>query len=145
MREQEGLPPTGWAQTLCIFGAAGALLFLVTHSFIPALHLRTGWEPILLWFVLGGLGVFLPLILLGLGLLRQELRSAATLSWADRLRFRRLSAADWRWTFGGFVLIAFLSVAVQSALAATGSGLSRRRRAATRATRHWARPSCAST
>ncbi|MBA2549089.1 MAG: CPBP family intramembrane metalloprotease [Burkholderiaceae bacterium] len=116
MAYQEGLPPTGWTRTLLLFGVAGGLLYLVTHALIPTLFSRTGWQPILLWFLLGGLGIFLPLILFGIGLVRREPLSEGRRSWAHRLRFRRMSGADWRWTLGGLVLVATLSAAVQGAL-----------------------------
>jgi membrane protease YdiL (CAAX protease family) len=116
MKAQQSPPPMGWPQTLLIFGGAGGLLFLVTHHLIPALHLLTNWEPVLLWFLLGGLGVFLPLVLLGVGLLRREFTSDVTPSWRDRLRFRRMDSTQWRWTLGGLVVVALLSAAIQGAL-----------------------------
>lgn len=52
------VPPTGWAQTVAIFGAGSLLLFIVTHVVVPFLSETTGVEPVLYWFLAGGLGVF---------------------------------------------------------------------------------------
>jgi membrane protease YdiL (CAAX protease family) len=59
-------------------------------------------EPIFFWFVVGALGVFLPLLAAAWGILRQEgaLTSAA---WGERLRFRRMNTGDWMWCIGGVV------------------------------------------
>ncbi len=111
-------PPMGWAPTLVIIGAGAALLHAITRVLIPALHLRTGLDPMLLWFLLGGLGVLAPLVLLGVGLLRQERRSGAITSMRDRLRLRRMDATDWRWALGGLTAVALLTAALQGALAA---------------------------
>jgi membrane protease YdiL (CAAX protease family) len=94
-------------KTAVLFAAAALLLWCVTHALIPALAVRTGWEPVLLWFLLGGLGVFLPLIAVGCALLQTE--SSPRPRWRDRLRFRRLTTNDWRWTLAGLLVIGLLS------------------------------------
>jgi hypothetical protein len=100
----------GIGQTAILFGVAALLLFAVTHRVIPALTERTTIEPILLWFGAAGLGVFLPLLLFGVARLRQEgvhLQSSDT--WSERLRFHRMTRADWLWTAGGALAVAILA------------------------------------
>lgn len=41
-----------------LFISAAVLLWIMTHLCIPFLSEYTGWEPILFWFICGGLGVF---------------------------------------------------------------------------------------
>jgi membrane protease YdiL (CAAX protease family) len=106
------LPPIGWGATIAIFAAAGALLWIVTHWAIPALSAATGIEPILAWFILGGLGVFAPLLVAALLLLRGEALDDVQI-WRKRLRFRPMRAADWVWALGALVAIGALSSAIQ--------------------------------
>jgi membrane protease YdiL (CAAX protease family) len=108
------LPPFGWTATAALFGAAGLLLWGVTHAIIPALAERTGAEPVLLWFLLAGLGVFLPLVIAAHLLLARE---PGLGGWSrERLRFRRLTGSDWRWTLGGLIAIGTLSALSVGAL-----------------------------
>jgi membrane protease YdiL (CAAX protease family) len=118
MSRTEVPPRTGWGHTLLIFSGAGLLLLFVTHRLIPALHQQTGVEPVLLWFLLGGLGVFVPLVWFGAWLLRREYLRGTSRRWTDRLRLRRMSRTDWYWTVGGLVLVGLLSAGLQSGLAA---------------------------
>ena len=80
----------GWGLSFAIHLPAAALLFVLTHFLIPHLARATGLEIILFWFVVGGFGVFLPLLLLALLLLRREGAAADRTTWRERLRFRRL-------------------------------------------------------
>lgn len=109
------VPPLGWGQTLTLFGAMAAVFALTTRWAIPSASAATGIEPILWWFVLGGAVVFAPLFLLALLFLRAEALDGVDI-WRDRLRFRALTARDWRWTFAALVAIGGLSFAAQELL-----------------------------
>ncbi len=106
------LPPMGWGQTLLLFGAAGLLMLAATHGLIPWLSAATGLEPVVFWFLVGGFGVFLPVVLVGGFLLRSEPGHLRPL-WSERLRFRRMNRGDWAWGMGALVVIGALSGAVQ--------------------------------
>ena len=93
------LPPL---RSLAIFTGFAILLYLQTHLTIPWLSEASGIEPIFFWFVVGGLGVFLPLLLAATFLLRGE-GPLATDLWTTRLRFRRMDSGDWLWSVGGIV------------------------------------------
>ncbi|MBR9974324.1 MAG: CPBP family intramembrane metalloprotease [Bacteroidetes bacterium] len=103
-------PALAPSRSLAIFAGFAILLYLQTHLTIPWLSQTSGIEPIFFWFVVGGLGVFLPLLLAAAFLLRGEGPLTADL-WSTRLRFRRMNAGDWFWSFGGI------------AAAGAGSGL----------------------
>lgn len=116
------IPPMGWAQTLAIFGAGALLLFVATHLLIPVLSHATGVEPIVFWFLVGGLGVFAPLALAGFALLAREPARGDRPRWTGRLRFRRMNRADWLWSVGAMVAVGALSAAMQLLLGALRGG-----------------------
>ncbi|MBN1425997.1 CPBP family intramembrane metalloprotease [Candidatus Fermentibacteria bacterium] len=111
----------GWIHTLAGFGAAGLLLFVATHGLIPLLSAHTGREPILFWFLIGGFGVFAPLLMAGHLLIRREGHPRNRL-WTKRLRFRRMSRSDWAWGIGATIVIGILGAGIQAALGALGGG-----------------------
>lgn len=113
------IPPLGWRGSLVAFGVAGAVLALVTRVAIPAASARTGIEPIAWWFVLGGLGVFLPLAVASVLLLRQEALDGTDI-WRERLRFRAMTAGDWKAAVLALVAVGALSALVQFALVRGG-------------------------
>lgn len=88
-------PPLGLAGTALLFGFAAALLFAATYGLIPLLAARTNLEPVVLWFIAGGFGVFLPLLLIGAAILQQEGAWSEPLLWRERLWFRPMTTADW--------------------------------------------------
>ena len=112
------VPPLGLGQTAVLFGGAALLLFVATHGLIPALSGWTAMEDVLLWFAVAGLGVFVPLLLVGLVLLREETVIAVPGLWRKRLRFRPMTGTDWLWSVGALGLIGLLSVGTMAVLRA---------------------------
>jgi membrane protease YdiL (CAAX protease family) len=106
----------GLGQTVAIFGSGAALLFATTHGLVPLLSRATGQEPILWWFLGGGLGVFLPLVLVAGLLLHREGAAFRRTTWHNRLRFRPLTARDWWWAAGALVVIGSGSAALMALL-----------------------------
>lgn len=104
----------GWLPSLAIFGAAALLLFVGTRILIPWLARATGMEPVVAWFVVGGLFVFTPLVIGAYVLLRREPGTGIVDSWAERLRFRRMNRADWLWTLGALVAIGVATTGIQA-------------------------------
>lgn len=101
------IPALGVIPSALLFGGAGLLLWFVTHALIPATAARTEIEPVLLWFLFGALGVFLPLLIAAYLIVRGKPRAESR--WGERLRFRRMTQADWLWTIGGLIAIGLLS------------------------------------
>jgi hypothetical protein len=93
------LPPV---RSLAVFLPFAVLLYLQTHGTIPWLSRSSGVEAIFFWFVVGGLGVFLPMLIAAWLMLRRERPLPAEI-WTQRLRFRRMNAGDWWWSIGGIV------------------------------------------
>ena len=49
--------------SIAIFGIAALLLWLETKYLIPLISLYFNWETIISWFVVSGLGMFLPMVI----------------------------------------------------------------------------------
>lgn len=97
--------PFGIFPTIFTFGAAAALLALMTGPLHRRLMAATSVEPVVGWFLLGGAGVFVPLLSLALYMLSSE-RNLRPGAWRDRLRFRPFHRGDLAWTAGGLIAIA---------------------------------------
>jgi membrane protease YdiL (CAAX protease family) len=115
--EHEGpgsaVPPMGLLHGFLIFGGGALLLGLGTRLVIPAVSQGTALEPVVAWFLVGGLLVFLPILLFGLFLLRQEGWGSVAGLWSARLRFRRMNRTDWAWGIGALIVIGLLTGLIQ--------------------------------
>jgi membrane protease YdiL (CAAX protease family) len=110
------LPGMGAASSLIIFSAASLILILETKYLIPWFSQMTNTEPVLWWFIIAGLGMFTPLILLAFYLLKREGALKQPGWWSNRLRFRCMNKGDWLWTLGAICIIVILSLIVSKLL-----------------------------
>ncbi len=110
MRPLERIP------SLIIFLSAALLLWIQTHLTIPYLSQTTGHEPVLYWFLIGGLGVFFPLIILAWILLIKKDAFKNRRWGVSRLFFRGMNKSDWFWTIGSIMVIGLLSAALLKGL-----------------------------
>jgi len=99
----------GLIPSFSIYIGAALLMFLQTHFSIPYLSKVTGQETILFWFIVAGIGIFIPLIILGLIILKKEGFQINRETITSRLRFRKLTKSDLFWTLIGFLAVAVLS------------------------------------
>lgn len=99
-----------------IFGGGALLMFVMTHIVIPFLVHLTGQEPILFWFIVAGLGVFIPLIITAILILKREGYAWTKVTWQGRLRFCKMDRKDWLWVFIGLLLVGILTTAVMKIL-----------------------------
>lgn len=106
----------GLAGSLAVYLPASALMFCMTKYLIPFLSNTTGQEAILFWFIVAGLGIFLPLIITGLFILKSEGFQISKTTWTGRLRFRKITKRDLLWSLAGLVLVGLLSGLVMKAL-----------------------------
>ncbi|HEX5106664.1 MAG TPA: CPBP family intramembrane glutamic endopeptidase [Pirellulaceae bacterium] len=118
-----GIPPLGVIGTLLVFGGGAILLFAATHGLIPLLASRTAAEPVLLWFIAGGLGTLVPLVVVGIVILRGETSRPLVVLWRDRLRFRRMNAGDWLWSFTALLLVGLFAAGMLAALRLAWPGI----------------------
>lgn len=87
----------GIAYSFIIYIAAALLMWFQTHIAIPYLSERTGGESILLWFIVGALGIFLPLIIIAAIILKSEGLKLNAETWHNRMRFVKMKVRDWKW------------------------------------------------
>ncbi len=99
----------GLLSSLVIFGLASLILILETQFLIPFLSHHTGFEPIIFWFIVAGLGMFLPLLVLAYFTIRSEGLIVDKNIWHDRLRFKKMTHADWMWCLRAIILIGIFS------------------------------------
>lgn len=109
MKNRNSLRKLGLSASFAIFLAAALLMFLMTKYLIPYLSEITGQETILFWFIVGGLGIFTPLIICGIIILKIEGQKLSPATWRDRLRFRKITRNDLIWSLGGLLAVAILS------------------------------------
>ncbi len=112
------LPPMGIGQSLAIFGMASIALILETQLLIPGMSAVVGWEPVLAWFVVAGIGIFVPLLITAAFILKKEGALLQTGVLKDRLRFHRMNREDWLWSFGAIVVIGIMSAGVMKGVEA---------------------------
>lgn len=99
-----------------IFVSAAMLLGVMTRLCIPFLAEVTGLESIIFWFVCGGLGVFTPLIIAGVMMLRKEGCKFTKKTFVERLRFRPMTRRDWRYSLLALVAIGLLTSGIMIAM-----------------------------
>ncbi len=105
----------GWSGSLAVYVPAALLLYVITAYAIPWFSRKTGQETIFSWFLLAGLGVFVPLIITGTLILRREGFRLSKRTWVERMRFRRLTGKDLAWALGGLLAVGVGSVLVMKA------------------------------
>jgi membrane protease YdiL (CAAX protease family) len=106
----------GFIGSFAIYIPAAILMYGLTKYLIPFLSRTTGQETILFWFIVAGLGIFLPLIITGLLMLRYEGIRISKRTLIERLRFRNISKRDILWSFAGLVLVGLLSGLIMKGL-----------------------------
>lgn len=105
--KNNALPALGLGGSALIFGAM-ALIALGVASSLEPLTRVTGLEPIIVWFIAGGFGMFVPLIGLGvIMLLREAKASEKPFAWRERLRMVPMRGADWIWA-----IVALLAIGI---------------------------------
>ena len=109
MNNEKELDKLGLTSSFAIYIPAALLMYVLTNYLIPYLSKTTGQETILFWFIVAGLGVFTPLIIAGVMILKFEGLKFSINIWTERLRFRKLTSRDLIWSIGGLLLVGVLS------------------------------------
>lgn len=116
MERKTDLKRMGLIQSFAIFIPAALLMYLLTKYLIPYLSEETGQESILFWFIVGGLGIFTPLIITGFLLLKSEGFKITKSTLISRLRFRKITKSDLIWSIAGLVLVGICSMLILKGL-----------------------------
>lgn len=102
----------GLLNSFLIFGSAAILLAVETQFLIPLLSRRTGIETVIFWFLVAGLGLFLPMLILAFFMLKSEGQKIEKRTWKERLRFKRMNKSDWLWSIGAIVVTGVLGLII---------------------------------
>ena len=116
MESKTELKKLGLLGSFAIYIPASALLYFLTKFLIPYLSRITGQETILFWFLVAGLGVFTPLIITAIMILKFEGYKISKTTWVERLRFRKITMNDLIWSIAGLLLIMVFSGIIMKAL-----------------------------
>jgi membrane protease YdiL (CAAX protease family) len=116
MTTTPGIKNLGLSGSLAVFIPAALLMFCMTRYLIPYLSEVTGQETILFWFIVGGAGIFLPLIITGIMILRAEGYQLSGSTWKERLRFRKVTGKDLAWSVAGLVIAGIASMLIMKVM-----------------------------
>lgn len=116
METKTQIKSLGLIGSLAVYIPASLLMFGLTKYVIPFLSKTTGQETILFWFIVAGLGIFLPLIITGGLILRKEGFGISKNTWIERLRFRKISKKDLVWSFVGLISVGLFSALIMKGL-----------------------------
>jgi membrane protease YdiL (CAAX protease family) len=95
--------------SFAVFFIAGGLMFFMIRFFIPFLTDVFEFNSPVVWFIIAGLGIFVPIILFGFYILWKEGYGIERKTWVNRLRFRKLTGLDLLWTLAAFIFCGFLT------------------------------------
>lgn len=109
MSSTKELKKLGFISSFLIYIPAALLLFVLSKYLIPYLSKLTGQETVFFWFIVAGLGVFTPIIITGLIILKAEGYNISKTTWSKRLRFKKITKKDLVWSILGLILIGMLS------------------------------------
>lgn len=116
METKTKIKKLGFIGSFAIYVPAAVLMFCLTKYLIPYLNVATGQETILFWFIVAGLGIFLPLIMTGLFIIKSEGYRISKKTWIERLRFRKITKRDLFWCFAGLILVGLFSGLIMKGL-----------------------------
>jgi hypothetical protein len=116
MKNNAELKKLGLAGSFAIYIPAAILMFGLTKYLIPYLSEFTGQETILFWFIVGGMGIFTPLIITGFLILKHEGFNITKQTLTERLRFRKITGRDLLWCFAGLFAVGVLSGLIMKGL-----------------------------
>ena len=100
----------GFLKSFAIYIPASIVMFLSTRYLIPFLTRITGIETIIYWFLVAGILIFLPLIILSYTILKAEGYKINHEMFVKRLRFKKLELKDIYWSIAGLIVVSMLSV-----------------------------------
>jgi membrane protease YdiL (CAAX protease family) len=96
------IKPIKMGYSIVLFLIPGIVFYLLVKVLMPYLLETLSINDVLLWTIVGTLGLFAPLFLLSLILMKAD---GYPLNWATvstRFRLKRMEKTDWLWILGGF-------------------------------------------
>jgi len=105
MLSDSRLKPMRFRTSLALFGIPAVVFFVITRVLIPYFKANVAIHPILAWFLLGGLFLFVPLFVLAIILYKVDKYDFNVVTFAARFRLTTLNKKDWFLT-----LVALLAI-----------------------------------
>jgi membrane protease YdiL (CAAX protease family) len=99
------LKPMGFGTALLLFGIPAVVFFVITRVLIPYFKANVVVHPILVWFVFGGLFLFIPLFVLSIILFKIDKYDLNMTTFVTRFRLTKLNKEDWIWTLSALFAI----------------------------------------
>ncbi|UCG30532.1 MAG: CPBP family intramembrane metalloprotease [candidate division WOR-3 bacterium] len=99
----------GLGESILLFGIPAAVFYLITRVLIPYFNRTYAIHPVLVWFVFGGLFLFVPLFVLSIFLFKRDNYDLNLKTFVARFRLTRLTKADWVWCLGGLIVTMVLT------------------------------------
>ena len=118
MEKEIKIKKLGFFGSFAIYIPAAFLMYVLTKYLIPWLNQTTGQETVFFWFVVAGLGIFTPLIITGILILRNEGFKNSRQLWVERLRFRKITANHLLWSISGLIIAGVVSGLVMKGITA---------------------------
>lgn len=116
MKKVTELKKLGLPGSFAIYIPAAILMFCLTKYLIPWLSKVTGQETIFFWFLVAGFGIFLPLVITGILILKAEGQRCTKKLWIDRLRFSKITIRDMVYALTGMIVVGLLSLIIMKGL-----------------------------
>ncbi len=91
-------------KSIAYFGLFGLLLVIMTYAGIPLLEKLSGLEPVYCWFILGGAGVFLPMLLTAVIKTQKDGFHESSHEFFQRLRLAGFRSGDLLWILLGILI-----------------------------------------
>ncbi|RKY48775.1 MAG: hypothetical protein DRP86_06125 [Candidatus Neomarinimicrobiota bacterium] len=91
-------------KSIVYFGIFGILLWIFTWFGIPLLQKYSGLETVYCWFILGGIGVFLPMLITAVIKTRRDGFKDSAYEFYNRLRLTGFRSGDILWILFGTLI-----------------------------------------
>lgn len=105
MIKNSKLKKMGIVHSFMIYIPAALLMYFSTKYLIPFFDEITGKETIYSWFIVAGSGIFLPLLITAIIILKSEGFEISKNTWTHRLRFSKITKKDIIWSIGGLIVV----------------------------------------
>ena len=109
MESKTKLKKLGLLNSFAVYIPAAILMYCMTEYLIPYLSEATRYETILFWFIVGGLGIFTPMIITGITILNIEGYKISKTTFSERLRFRKITIRDLFLSIIGLIIVLVFS------------------------------------
>jgi membrane protease YdiL (CAAX protease family) len=104
MLRDSKLKPMGLGTSFVLFGIPAIVFIVLTRIVMPYFKATFSIHPLLVWFMFGGMFLFVPLFILSIVLFKTDKYDLDMTTFVTRFRLTKLDKQDWVWTF--FALLA---------------------------------------